>query len=162
MLSHRITGTSSVCPWQFAHTWNKELLNWPSACPQGAVCLCHSPLEWMFFQVLQISKLNPEYPTAKSLACGNNCNDDKNIRQRTFLVVQWLRICLLMQGVWVRCLVQKDPMCHRAMKPVCRNLWAPALGLKHHNERHPCLPQLEKACAQQRKTQVAKQIEICK
>ena len=33
----------------------------------------------------------------------------------TCLVVQWLRICLPMQGTWVRSLVRKDPTCHGAM-----------------------------------------------
>ena len=29
-----------------------------------------------------------------------------------FLVAQWLRICLPMQGTWVQSLVWKDPICH--------------------------------------------------
>ena len=33
------------------------------------------------------------------------------------LVVQWLRICLAMQGTPVQSLVQEDPTCHRATKP---------------------------------------------
>jgi len=40
---------------------------------------------------------------------------------RTSLVVQWLRICLLMQGTQVQSLVQEDPMCLRATKPECHN-----------------------------------------
>ena len=39
----------------------------------------------------------------------------------TSLVVQWLRICLPMQGTWVRSLVQEDPPCHGATKPVHHN-----------------------------------------
>ena len=35
------------------------------------------------------------------------------------LVVQWLSICLPTQGTWVRSLVQEDPTCHGAMKPLC-------------------------------------------
>ena len=38
-----------------------------------------------------------------------------------FLVVQWLRICLPMQGTWVRFLVQEDPTCRGATKPAHRN-----------------------------------------
>ena len=34
------------------------------------------------------------------------------------LVVQWLRICLPMQGTWVRALVREDPSCRGATKPV--------------------------------------------
>ena len=37
------------------------------------------------------------------------------------LVVQWLRICLPMQGTRVRALVREDPTCRRATKPVRHN-----------------------------------------
>ena len=36
---------------------------------------------------------------------------------RASLVVQWLRICLPMQGTGVQALVREDPTCHRATKP---------------------------------------------
>ena len=39
----------------------------------------------------------------------------------TSLVVQWLRIRLPMQGTWVRSLVQEDPTCRGATKPVRHN-----------------------------------------
>ena len=39
------------------------------------------------------------------------------------LVVQWLRICLPMQGTWVQSLVQElRSTCHRATKPQLLNL----------------------------------------
>ena len=37
------------------------------------------------------------------------------------LVAQWLRIHLPMQGARVRALVQEDPTCCGATKPVCQN-----------------------------------------
>ena len=37
------------------------------------------------------------------------------------LVVQWLRICLPMQGTQVRALVWEDPTCHRATRPMSHN-----------------------------------------
>ena len=37
------------------------------------------------------------------------------------LVVQWLRICLPMQGTGVRALVWEDPTCCRAARPVSHN-----------------------------------------
>ena len=37
------------------------------------------------------------------------------------LVAQWLGVCLPMQGTWVRALVQEDPTCHGATKPVHHN-----------------------------------------
>ena len=43
---------------------------------------------------------------------------------RTPLVVQWLRICLPMQGTRVRALVWEDPTCRGATKPVHHNYWA--------------------------------------
>ena len=49
----------------------------------------------------------------------------------TSLVIQWLRVCLTIQGTWVQSLVQKDSTCCRITKPV------------HHN-RGARAPQLEK------------------
>ena len=52
------------------------------------------------------------------------------------LVAQWLRICLPMQEIWVWALVQEDPTCRGATKPVCHNYWACASGA--------CAPQQER------------------
>ena len=41
------------------------------------------------------------------------------------LVVQWLGICLPMQGMQVRSLVWEDPTCLRAAKPSCPRACAP-------------------------------------
>ena len=41
------------------------------------------------------------------------------------LVVQWLRIHLPVKGIRVRSLVQEDPTCHGATKPVCHNCLCP-------------------------------------
>ena len=51
------------------------------------------------------------------------------------LVAQWLRVCLLMQGTWVRALVWEDPTCHGATGPVGHNCWACTSGA--------CAPQQE-------------------
>ena len=45
----------------------------------------------------------------------------QEVLERTSLVVQWLRICLPMQGTQVQTLVQEDPTCRGATKPVCHN-----------------------------------------
>ena len=45
----------------------------------------------------------------------------RNIMLGTYLVVQWLRIRLPMQGTQVRALVQEDPTCRGATKPMCHN-----------------------------------------
>ena len=51
----------------------------------------------------------------------------------TSLVAQWLRIHLPMQETWVRALVQKDPTCRGATKPVRHNYRACALEPANHN-----------------------------
>ena len=54
-------------------------------------------------------------------------------KNRTSLVVQWLRIRLPRQGTWVWALVQEDPTCRGATKPVRHNYWACALEPASHN-----------------------------
>ena len=49
------------------------------------------------------------------------------------LVAQWLRIHLPVQGTRVQALIQEDPTCRRATKPVCHNYWAWALEPASHN-----------------------------
>ena len=56
---------------------------------------------------------------------------------RASLVAQWLRIHLPMQGTWVRALVQEDPTCRGATKPVCHNYWAYALKPVSHKYWRP-------------------------
>ena len=41
-------------------------------------------------------------------------------------MVQWIRICLPMQGTQVWSLVWKDPTSRGAAKPVCCNYWSPS------------------------------------
>ena len=43
---------------------------------------------------------------------------------RTSLVVQWIRICLPMQGTQVRSLVWEDPARCRAAKATCHSYWS--------------------------------------
>ena len=89
----------------------------------------------------------------------------------TSLVAQWLRIRLPMQGTQVWALVQEDPTCHGATKPVRHNCWACALEPASHsywtrepqllkpmrlepvlcNKRSPNYLQLEKAHTQPNK-----------
>ena len=52
------------------------------------------------------------------------------------LVVQWLRICLPMQGTRVRALVWENPTYRGATRPVSHNYWACASGA--------CAPQRER------------------
>ena len=76
------------------------------------------------------NKLNPYFtPYIRT-----NCRQFKDINiknetlnalgKRTSLVVQWLRICLPMQGTRVRSLVGEDPTCRGATKHLSHNYWA--------------------------------------
>ena len=106
----------------------------------------------------------------------------KNVDSRASLVAQWLRVCLPMQGTWVRALVREDPTCRGATGPRHHSYWACALELASHNcwglcawspcsamgeaiamkgphsaaRSGPCSPQLEKARVQQRRPNAAK------
>ena len=86
------------------------------------------------------------------------------------LVAQWLRVCLPMQGTWVRALVWEDPTCHGATAPVSHNYWACASGALAPPTREaaivrgprttmksgPRSPQLEKALTQKWRPNTAK------
>ena len=68
----------------------------------------------------------------------------KKSTNRASLVAQWLRICLPMQGTWVRALVWEDPTCCGATRPLSHTYRACASGA--------CAPQQERprqweACA---------------
>ena len=67
----------------------------------------------------------------------------ESVSRGTSLVAQWLRIRLPMQGTRVWALVQEDPTCRGASKPVCHNYWAWALESVSHNY-WACVPQLLK------------------
>ena len=54
------------------------------------------------------------------------------------LVAQWLRVRLPVQGTRVRALVQEDPTCRGATKPVHHHYWACALEPVSHNYWSPC------------------------
>ena len=51
-----------------------------------------------------------------------------------------------MQGTQVQALVQEDPTCRRAAKPMCHNYWACALEPASHNY-WARVPQLLSPCA---------------
>ena len=85
------------------------------------------------------------------------------------MVARWFRICLPMQGTRVRALVWEDPTCHGATRPVSQITeparLEPVLRNKrgrdserpvHRDEEWPPLAQLEKALAQKRRPNTAK------
>ena len=73
-------------------------------------------------------------------------NYHSEVKERTSLVAQWLRIHLPTQGTRIWPLVQEDPTCCGATKSVHHNYWACALESASHNY-WACMPQLLKpAC----------------
>ena len=54
---------------------------------------------------------------------------------RTSLVIQWIRTCLLMQETQVWSLVQEELTCQGKTKPLRHNYWACALEPVLHNKR---------------------------
>ena len=81
---------------------------------------------YIFISYLLIFKCWPQIQILKIER--DNKQPNQNNGQGTSLVAQWLRICLPMQGTRVRSLVQEDPTCRRATKPMHHNYWACALG----------------------------------
>ena len=75
-------------------------------------------------------------------------------------MVQWLRIRLPMQGTWVWVLVQEDPTCRGATKPVCHNYWACALQPVSHNYWAHALQLLKPACSRARMLQLLKSVRL--
>ena len=65
-----------------------------------------------------------------------NINIIKTQNQGTSLVVRWLTIRLPMQGAWVQSLVQKDPICHTATKPVHHNYGSPVEPVVGNKRSH--------------------------
>ena len=55
---------------------------------------------------------------------GNKCLKFLKTLCRTSLLVQWLRICLPMQGTQIQSLIRQDPTCCGATKLVHHNYWA--------------------------------------
>ena len=62
------------------------------------------------------NKMNPNRPTPRHILIKM-----ARVKGWASLVAQWLRIHLPMQGTQVQALVQEDPTCRRATKPVHHN-----------------------------------------
>ena len=70
----------------------------------------------------------------------------KILNNWTSLVVQWIRICLPMQGTWVPSLIREDSTCRGTTKPRSHNYWAHALEPVSHDCRYPVPQLLKPAC----------------
>ena len=83
------------------------------------------------------SSFSGEHVPIFNRMCVHNRVCNKDPQSWASLVVQWLRICLEMQGTLVRSLVQEDPTCREATKSVCHNYWACALEPTCHSNWSP-------------------------
>ena len=121
--------------------WGVQIPTWPGHGPLGAM---GANRKWKgnFAQVLMPSSsitnlsgcvAQPRILHLSSLNSNQNYNEVpprtgqngiiKSL-QGAFLVVQWLRIHLAVQRTPVQSLIQKDPICCRATKPLCHSYWA--------------------------------------
>ena len=73
----------------------------------------------------------------KAKSTANIILNAEKLKAWASLVVQWLRICLPMQETQVQALVQEDPTCCRATKPVSHNYSACTLEPTSHNYWSP-------------------------
>ena len=93
-----------------------------------ARCHCHVGLH----QSLQDSLGLPvcdQHPQSEGCwqtqtSSGKESDPTSKLCMSTSLMVQWIRICLPMQGTQVRSLIQEDPPCRGTVKPVCNSYWA--------------------------------------
>ena len=127
VLAWRIPGTgepgglSSLGSHGVRHDWSDFAAKLYSL----AILLCSYPCIILYFtlpskQVFELKNKSKQIKT-KWIACvcwtSNKPNPISKKNWRTSLVVQWIRICLPMQGTWVQSLIWKDPMCYRETKP---------------------------------------------
>ena len=99
-----------------------------------------SPLtKWTWNKPIKYLSSSVHESIMASLQTTPSAKDIKNFMKniyRASLVVQWLRICLPMQGTRVWALVWEDPTCRGAAGPMSHNYWACASGA--------CAPQQER------------------
>ena len=123
-----------------ALAWNRELTNNKQSFP-GLV----GQEEWKFKPIVpQTQKAEFWGALVQCVLCQSLSGlrffvpPSKNV-SRDFLVVQWLRICLPMQGTCVQSLVWEDSTCQGAAKSESYGSWSPCtLELELSNTRSSC------------------------
>ena len=97
----------------------------------------HSPLllfvgggRGIFFYTAKFKIFFIEFPTRYYISWSQT----KKII-KTSMMVQWLRVYLSVQRTWVQSLVQEDPTCRGAIRPVSHDYWAWALQPGSSNKR---------------------------
>ena len=119
------------CAWKKEENDNNNTNNkWAE--PKPSLCSLH------------IIRFNPHNCPGRELLVPLNRHENQGCRvlsklaqSGTSLVAQWLRICLPIQGTWVRALVWEDPACRGATGPVSHNYWACASGASALQQERP-------------------------
>ena len=107
-------------------------LSWYYSCPSGCWAASHcgfdlySPNDWWYWACFHRVIANL-YVFSREMSIQTLCPF------KNWVVAQWLRIHLPRQGTRVRALVQEDPTCRGATKPVHHNYWACALEPASHS-----------------------------
>ena len=130
--------------------WNAHML-WCNSfssktCPEKLPIVCNDTFSRKVIPVVLVVRKKqkpPNYPVLGDLVKQIMVKSFRGIVYhhqkewgRASLVVQWLRVCLPMQGTRVRALVWEDPTCRGAIRPVSHNYWACTSGI--------CAPQQER------------------
>ena len=101
-------------------------------------CKLIQPLLRAMWRFLKKLKIEPPYDVAIPLL---GIYPEKTIIQkescRASLVVQWLTVCLPIQGTRVQALVWEDPTSRRATGPVSHSCWICASGACAPQEERP-------------------------
>ena len=130
----RITGFESIsfCAWKLPWLFNCFVtichhISWADTC----IGTCINEVSRGNIRCIQTGSFQDNLKKGLFIKISSDCFITCyfiKIANRASLVVQWLRICLPMQGTWVRALVWEDPTCRGATGPVSHSYWACASG----------------------------------
>ena len=89
---------------------------------KSKVKMSHHTREKARFTDQETRSLNLVFNVQRFMSISRDSQRERSrVLTRASLVAQWLRICLPMQGTWVRALVWEDPTCRGATRPVSHN-----------------------------------------
>ena len=132
--------------WEACHSWDHSLIIWGNRIVTLQTCGIYH-FNWIITPQHLVWHHTPLMWCMKDTILTYYAFQ-KTFNLRTWLVVQWLRILLPMQGTQVWSLVQEDSTSHGATKPESQNDWACAPGACARQQEDP--PQWEVRAPQQR------------
>ena len=102
-------------------------------CLYASVSLSKGLVSFHFIESTTFSYLEKNSDSQKlKRERGERKRETMKERKKTVLMMQWTRVCLPMQGTRVLSLVQEDPTCHRATKPMPQLLSPCAAAAEAH------------------------------